>query len=85
MPSGPVYLVCAPDEQSPNNPRQALSWLFMMVGRLDPYPNSKYKRQVTTDRHRDEARQGPERAMNSLQYKQVWIKSLSKLLQDESV
>ena len=23
---------------------------FMMVGRLDPYPNSKYKRQVTTDR-----------------------------------
>ena len=56
-----------------------------MMGRLDPYPNSKYKRQVTTDRHRDEARQGPERAMNSLQYKQVWITSLSKLLQDESV
>ena len=73
------------DEPSHNNQRQALSWLLIMVGRLDPYPGSKFKRQVTTGRHRHEARQGPERAMNSLQYKQVWLNSLNKLQQNESV
>jgi hypothetical protein len=60
-----------------NNNAQAFSWLLIRVGRLDPYSGSEFKRQVTTGRHRHEARQGLERAMNSLQYKQVWSNSLN--------
>jgi len=82
---GRVYLVSPLDEQSHNNQRQALSWLLIREGRFDPYPGSEFKRQVTTGRHRHEARQGPERAMNSLQYKQMWLNSLNKLQQDVSV